>query len=492
VEPGTGGAQQSARVRTVVARAVELCREWGLAELPADLQRNSLDYYYLSVWPGLRHLRPATELTLPQRPSSVSYAYVHIPFCSGICDFCSYFLTTTRDAGTDARVERYLDQLLDQVRIHQRDQEIALTSIYLGGGTPSILTPDQLERLLGTLRELGVLTPGLVGTMELHPEVFGELASRTTKHRTERRLDRTLDVLARHGIRRVSIGYQSDDDALLDASNRRHQAEFLTDAAKHLRERGFTFNLDLMYGLPGQSVEAWVGALEAALTVRPDSVATYCTFVDPGTPLWRRASKEPTLLATPQTIQLCHIAAQLVLAEAGYHELPNDFYAVPTEDPAGFTQLALPSQGGSLALGAGAYGYYPGVQYFNEMSFGGYARAIAEGRVPVWRAAVLDPAEELARDIMFSFKNSPVLALPLFRDRHGTDPVTAYPGEFEELARLRLVEIEADRVRLTPKGRLVVEEIACRFAPHRPEGTVASRVEGNLIRKHHFAPTYSR
>jgi coproporphyrinogen III oxidase-like Fe-S oxidoreductase len=126
------------------------------------------------------------------------------------------------------------------------------------------------------------------------------------------------------------------------------------------------------------------------------------------------------------------------------------------------------------------------------MSFGGYARAIAEGRAPVWRAAVLDPVEELARDIMFSFKNAPALSLPLFRDRHGTDPVTAYPGEFEELARLRLLDIETERVRLTPKGRLVVEEIACRFAQDRPEGTVTSRVEGNLVRKHHFAPTYSR
>jgi hypothetical protein len=85
-----------------------------------------------------------------------------------------------------------------------------------------------------------------------------------------------------------------------------------------------------------------------------------------------------------------------------------------------------------------------------------------------------------------------LLSFPLFRDRHGTDPVAAYPREFDELVRLRLVEVCADAARLTPKGRLVVEEIACLFAVNRPEGTVTSRVAANLVRKHHFAPTYAR
>jgi coproporphyrinogen III oxidase-like Fe-S oxidoreductase len=124
------------------------------------------------------------------------------------------------------------------------------------------------------------------------------------------------------------------------------------------------------------------------------------------------------------------------------------------------------------------------------MSFAGYGRAIAEGRAPVWRAAVLTGAEELARDVMFSLKNAPSLNLALFRERHGTDPVAAYPRQFDELVRLGLVTVDDAAARLTAKGRLMVEEVACLFAPHRPEGTVSSRVEGNLVRKHHFAPTY--
>jgi oxygen-independent coproporphyrinogen-3 oxidase len=465
-------------VGKIVAQARELFRQWDVAGLPPYLRRNSLDHYYLSVWPGLRHLQPVAGLALPPRPREVSYAYVHIPFCSGVCDFCSFVLTTTRDAGSDARLDRYLDRLLAQARIHQRDMDIGLTSVYIGGGTPSILAPHQLARLLDGLRDL--FAPQRAGTMELHPELFAD----------NERLDRTLGMLAEAGITRVSIGYQSDDDALLDATNRRHHGGFLPHAAAALRQRGFLFNVDLMYGLPGQGLDAWAGTLASTLDVQPDSISTYFTFVDHGTPLRRRVERKPSLLADTDTAQLCHIAAQVALEDAGYHELPNDFYARPSEDPRTFDQVALPSAANSLALGVGAYGYYPGVQYFNEISFAGYSQAIDAGRAPLWRAAALTPAEELARDVMFSLKNAPLLSLPAFRRRHGTDPCEAYPRTVDELVRLRLVEVDDAAIRLTPKGRLVVEELACLFAPDRPLGSVGSRVEENLLRKHHFAPTY--
>ncbi len=467
---------------TTVDRARELYREWDVAGLPSYFQRNSLDYYYLSVWPGLQHLEPVQNLHLPANSGTLASAYIHIPFCSGVCDFCSYFLTTAKDAGADARVTTYVDQLIEQARIQQREADIAVSSIYIGGGTPSILHPEQLSRLLDGLAGLGIFAPSRIGTMELHPELFVD----------SERLDRTLDVLAAYQIRRVSIGYQSDDDALLDATNRRHHAGFLASAAEHLRGRGFLFNVDLMYGLRDQTIDAWVESIGTVLDVRPDSVSTYFTFVDYGTKLWRQVQRDPSLLSSPEHAQMCHVIAQIALEDEGFHELPNDFYAVPGEVPASFDQRTLPSHANSLALGAGAYGYYPGVQYYNEFSFAGYARAIAEGRVPLWRAAVLTPDEELRRDVMFSFKNSPLLNLPLFRSHHGVSPVDAYAREFDELVRLGLVDIGTDTVRLTPKGRLVVEEIACRFDPGRPAGAVTSRVDAHLVRKHHYAPTYAQ
>jgi oxygen-independent coproporphyrinogen-3 oxidase len=473
-------------------RADELFREWDVDLLPANLRRNSLDYYYLSVWPGLPQLSPAGELNLPARPATTRHAYIHIPFCSGVCDFCSYFLTVTRDAGGDPRVERYLRRLVEQARIHREETELALSYVYFGGGTPGLLQAGQWRRLLTGFADLGIFADGLLGTVELHPEVF---------HRETHGADRAevldvLDVLAEAGIKRVSLGFQTDDEDLLAATNRRHGAAFLRPALDLLRERGFAVNVDLMYGLPGQSLESWLRSLHAVRSLRPDSVATYFTFVDPGTRLWRGITDGKVPAVSHRQLQTQHIAARLALEEAGYVELPNDFYSLTDADPDEFVQDSLPSDANSIALGAGAYGYYPGVQHFNEFSFDRYNRLVDGGRPPLWRAAVLTPAEELCRDIMFSFKNAPALNLRLFEAKHGVSPLDSHGEVFARLGALGLVQADrqADRemVRLTPKGRLVAEEIACMFEPPRRQTPApASPGEAALLRKHNFAPTYS-
>jgi oxygen-independent coproporphyrinogen III oxidase len=460
--------------------AGELFREWDVESLPAHLRRNSLDYYYLSVWPGGADLGPASQLSLPVRPARTEYAYIHIPFCSGLCDFCSYFLTVSRDVGSDPRVPEYLDDLIAAASFHQTQTKLDLSSIYLGGGTPSLLYPEQMQHLLGGLSRLGVLSPQLIGTMEVHPEAFTDRG----------RMNALLDVVWAHGIRRVSLGFQSHDADILDGTNRRHGAAFLDQAMDHLRGRGLLVNIDLMYGLPGQSLESWAGSLELTLGAHPDSISTYFTFIDRGTVLWRRVQDNPAMLPSHGEIQTQHLAAQIALDQAGYHELPSDFYCKPTGDPAGFTQETLPSDANSVALGAGAYGYYPGVQFFNYFDFGRYREAARGGRDPIWRAAVLTPEEELCRDIMFSFKNAPALSIPLFTAKHGVSPVVSHADTFARLSSLGLVDVGGDKIRLTAKGRLVVEEIACAFAPRRQRHPAESRREAGILEKHHFAPTY--
>lgn len=464
------------RVAELVAQAEQLLREWDVAALPEHLRRNSLDHYYLSVWPGLASLEPIEELDLPPRPPRTEYGYVHLPFCSGRCDFCSYFLTVARDR--DPRIPTYVDDLLREIEIHQGETEVALTYLYLGGGTPSLLPPDTLTRLLDGFARAGALAEGLLGTMELHPELFDDAA----------RAAAVLDVLAAHGIRRVSLGYQSDEPGLLESTNRRHGIAFLTGALDLLRGRGLTVNIDLMYGLPGQSVKGWVATVASTAALRPDSVSTYFLFADHGTRTRRDIERGRVRLPDHLHVQSQHLAGRLALEEVGYHELPGDFFAVPEGDPAAFTQDTLPSDANSLALGAGAYGYFPGVQYCNHFDFAGHAAAVRAGRAPRWRAAVLTPHEELYRDVMFSVKNAPLLNRSLFHARHGVD--VGALAAMRELEGLGLVAVDDRAVRLTPKGRLLTEEIACVFAPPRAAAQPGSDREAALLRKHHFAPTY--
>jgi oxygen-independent coproporphyrinogen-3 oxidase len=336
--------------------------------------------------------------------------------------------------------------------------------------------------LFSALADLGALLPELIGTVELHPELFAEPA----------RSDELLDVLASRGIKRVSLGFQSQDEDLLHGTNRRHGAAFLADAVALLRRRGFLLNIDLMYGLPGLTPRSWLSSIQTVLGMRPDSISAYFTFVDPGTRLWRAVRSGRAQLPAHRDVQLQHIATQLAFESAGYTELPNDFYSVPSGDPTEFRQDSLPSEANSLALGAGAYGYYPGVQYFNAFSFRDYSQAVRSGRSPIWRAAVLSQQEQLCRDIMFSFKNSPSLDMELFRARYGSSPLDIFPTIFARLFDLGLVEHDTARVRLTPKGRLVVEEIACLFEPPDHSDTQPRHRPGDqLLRKHNFAPTYT-
>jgi oxygen-independent coproporphyrinogen III oxidase len=456
--------------RPVLAeRARQQYARWELAALPARLRRNGLDHYYLSVWPGLEQLAPLAEL--PPRRAPVRNGYVHLPFCSGLCDFCSYFVLVGRDR---ADMARYVDDLLRDLALNQERAEVALTTLYLGGGTPSLLGPDLLARLLDGMRAEGALADGLIGTAELHPELFADPA----------RAGETLDVLRGRGLGRVSLGLQSVDDELLAATNRRHGADFMDAALARLD--GFRVNLDLMYGLPGQSLESWIATLEAALARRPGSLSTYFTFIDPGTALHHRVVRGEVALPAHELVQTQHIAAQLALEAAGYRELPNDFWTVTEGD---FRQETLPSDANTLALGAGAYGYFAGVQFFNELSLAGYRAKLAAGRLPVWRGRRLSPAEELCRDVMFSLKNAPELDLARFAARHGATPLDSHPEVMALLDEHELVEADARALRLTPKGRLLVEEIACLF---EPPGHHARRSADRRVRRHNFAPTYSR
>lgn len=469
-----------AQAGEIASQAQALFDAWKLDALPGHLKRNALDYYYLSVWPGLLELDKADGLTLPGRPPKTESAYFHIPFCSGRCTFCSYFLAVVDEQRGRARVSSYVDQLADEVAIHADGTELLLSYVYFGGGTPSLVDPLDFDRLLGVLKKRGYLAKALQGTVEVHPEFF----------RDARRAGDLLDTLSSYGLKRISVGFEAGNDSLLTGTNRRHRSAFLESAIHILRSRQFTINVDVMYGLPEQSIDDWAETLSTVLAHKPDSVSTYCTFIDYGTAMWRSVDHGTLTLQSHRHVQTQHIVSQLMLKAAGYWELPSDFFAIPTGSPSSYRQDTLPSSANSLAIGAGSYGYYPGVQYFNEFHFGRYAFRVKSGEAPIWRAALLDDAEDLRRDVMFSFKNAPCLDGGLFRQRYGIVPWEAFDAEFSQLEKYGLIDLSKDCCKLTRIGRLLVEEIAMLFASRRGGSSDASPAEMRRMKMHNFAPTY--
>ena len=461
----------------LVEEAEALYEAYQLDRLPRALQRNSLDYYYLSVYPSISEMREVDPPGRPQYPELITNAYVHIPFCSGVCDFCSYYLVALSPRRT-AAIARYLEHVKLELDFHARHANLDIGYLYLGGGTPSLIPPDTLESFLEFIAERRYLSPDILGTVELHPEFFEDGAKAV----------RFLATLQRYGIGRVSVGYQASDDDLLHRANRRHTKAFMAGAMALLRSEGFLVNVDLMYGLPGQSLESWQTTLRDAIAFAPESISTYFLFVDRGTGLYEQVRRGKALLPSHRHIQTQHLMAGLTLTAAGYHELPNDYWARGVRDPGGFQQESLPSAATTLPVGPGSYGHYDNTQLCNVFDLGEYERRVEGNESPLWRAHRLSQDEAFSRDIMFSLKNDPYLDCGLFQSAYNRSPLEQYGPTFDHLLRLELVAIGAGRIALTDKGKLCVEEIAALFRhPNEPPENDVSR---KLLQKHNYASAY--
>lgn len=463
----------------LIADAAALYDAYRMDDLPRALRRNSLDYYYLSIYPSLSEMRPFDPVHRPPYPAVVTNAYVHIPFCSGVCDFCSYYLVAVSPKRR-AAVARYLEQVKAEFDYHARHTSLDIRYLYFGGGTPSLIPDEALESFLGYLAERRYLNPAALGSLELHPEFFAD----------ETAAARFLSTLRRFGIGRVSIGYQVSDEAILRDTKRRHTTGFMAGAMALLRARGFLVNIDLMYGLPGQSHTGWAATLADAVGFMPDSIATYFLFVDRGTGLYERVRRGMVVLPSHRDVQTQHLMAQITLGAAGYHELPNDFWARETGDPASFRQERLPSAAMTLPIGPGAYGYYSRTQLANVFDLAEYERQMTVGGSPLWRGYRLSDDEAFHRDVMFSLKNDPYIDCDLFRSAYNRSPLAVFAATFERLAAHRLITVTGDHIRLTAKGGLCVEEIAGLFR-HPAIGPAAADFDpSQLLAKHNFAPTY--
>lgn len=465
----------------LISQAKDIYGIYQLDNLPTLLRRNSLDYHYLSVYPSLRQMRPLSPDNSLPYPDKVHSVYVHIPFCSGVCEFCSYYLLAISPKRR-AAVADYLELVKQELLFHQRHTQLDISYLFMGGGTPSLIPSQALSSFLCFLEEQQMLNPNLLGTMELHPEFFHNLAEAST----------FLNILKRFGLSRVSVGYQVSDEHLLQATKRRHAADFMASAMSLLRRHGFLVNLDLMYGLPEQSLASWEATLRTAVAYDPDSISTYFLFVEKGTITHQKVQKGQVHLADHRHIQTQHLMAQLYLESEGFHELPSDFYTRPEGDPAEFRPSHLPSNACMLPVGSGAYGYFNNVQFYNLFDLGQYRQRMIDGHSPIWRGYYLNSNESLHRDVMFALKNDPYLDCQLFEATYNKSLAAAFAPQWAMLQKLGLVEMDGRRIQLTAKGRLCVEEISSLFrCPHITEAnTPIADSERALLDKHNYSPTY--
>jgi oxygen-independent coproporphyrinogen-3 oxidase len=366
--------------------------------------------------------------------------YLHIPFCRQRCDFCAFYLEVHREPAAEA----FCRAMHTEIRLYAADpalQERDVVSVYVGGGTPTALKADQLTALLTAVRQSFSLLPDCEVTVEAHPGTVTEAS---------------LCALRHAGATRISFGVESMDDDELASLGRPGSGAETSAALLCARASGFTnINLDLMYGLPGQTVESWRQTLLRCCALNSTHLSCYALTVEHGTRLAREIQREREP-APDDSLQIdMDQAAQHILGEAGYEPYEISNYA-----RRGFEcrhNLLYWTQGNYLGFGPSAQSYVGGVRFGNVPNLALYEDALAEGRLPIDGKTALRAEEQLRDAVIFGLRlrrGVPTSQLNGHAANYG------HVAVLNELRAGQLIEDLGERSRLTAQGRLFADTIA--------------------------------
>ena len=372
-------------------------------------------------------------------------AYLHVPFCRTKCLYCDF----NTYAGKERLIGEYVAALAGEIA--RRAGEAAgqpLRSVYFGGGTPSLLAAAQVRRLLDTLRRTCGVAPDAEVTLEANPGTFGAAY---------------LEALAAGGVTRLSLGVQSLDDETLRRLARTHSADRALADVRLARRVGLrSVNFDLIYGLPWQTTESWLADLQRALETEPDHVSLYALMVEEGTPLATLVAKGRWQVPDADAVADMYEAALPVLSRAGFVHYEVSNWAWPGYESR--HNLVYWRNEAYLGCGAGAHSYAGGRRWWNVKPIEGYIRRIAAGESAAAGEERLSPAEQIGETAILALRlRHEGIDFDRFQARFGVEPRARWREQLAELSALGLLEVDAQRARLSDAGLLVSNEIGARF-----------------------------
>ena len=365
--------------------------------------------------------------------------YVHVPFCLTRCGYCDFNTYTAAELGGGGSRAGFAAAALAEIDLAARTLGPGappVDTVFFGGGTPTLLAPEDLAAILAGIDARFGLAPGAEVTTEANPDSVDP---------------RSLDVLRRAGFTRISLGMQSAAPGVLATLERTHTPGRAQDAAREARAAGFAHvSLDLIYGTPGETAADWQASLDAALSAGPDHVSAYGLIVEPGTRLAARVRRGE--LPAPDDDELAdrYLAAERALGAAGmaWYELCN---WATTADGQCRHNLGYWRGTDWWGVGPGAHSHVGGTRWWNVRHPSGYARRLAAGGSPVDDREVLTPEIRRFERVMLET-----------RLVEGMDPAVLTPAGARAAARLRADGLLGDdpaRVTLTLDGRLKADAV---------------------------------
>jgi putative oxygen-independent coproporphyrinogen III oxidase len=371
-------------------------------------------------------------------PSSQSLGfYLHVPFCVQRCHYCS-FNTAPLEAGQMDPYLRALHGELDVLGGLSWAGDVTIATVFLGGGTPSLLEPEALAAILDDLRARWRLADGAEVTVECNPESV------------------TRERLARYraaGVTRVSLGVQALDDTVLKTLGRLHDARGARAAFDAAREAGYDdVSVDVMYGLPGLAVDAWVSDVERVLAWDPDHVSAYALTLDGGSP-WGAGGVEN--LPAEDDVVAQYWALTRAAAARGFEHYEISNYARPGHRAR--HNLGYWRAGEYLAAGPGACGFVGDVRYGNIKPLTRWRAAVDAGTLPVETSERLTPRQRLAERLILGLRTSDGVPAARLAERTASEPALA--RRIDEWERAGHLVADGARVRLTESGFILSDAL---------------------------------
>jgi len=362
--------------------------------------------------------------------------YVHVPFCRTKRPYCDFYSITGPD-----QIPAFLKALEQEARLY-RGQFAAFDTLYLGGGTPSLLSGAEIAALVQGVRRHFSFASVTEFSLEANPDDISP---------EKLRLWRDL------GVNRLSLGAQSFNEGELAFLKRRHTAAQTLEAISLIRAAGFeNLGLDLIYGLPGQTPDAWLRTLEQALSSAPEHLSCYQLTLAPGTPLSRQAARGQAALPDEESQRALFLLTCEFLTGRGFLQYEVANFA-RGEGSRCRHNLKYWRRQSYLGLGPAAHSFQGGRRWWNHRGLAAYGAALAAGRAPRAGRETLTPEQVRLETVYLGF-----------RTREGVDlkVIESQPGWGRVLSRLQeegLLRLENGRVAATPRGLVVADRLPLLF-----------------------------
>lgn len=389
--------------------------------------------------PGQDRVAPPVT---PESGEGAPGLYVHIPFCRTKCGYCSFTSYPCRHeppAGYLTAVNAEARRMAAQPWPLARQ----FTTLFIGGGTPTIYGGSDLAELIGELRSLFAFAA--------HPEITVECNPNTISRET-------LTALKAAGVNRLSIGVQAFSDRLLNAIGRSHTRAEALAAIRLAREAGFdNLNLDLIFGLPGQAIADLRESLADALAFRPEHLALYELMIEEQTPFARLAAAGKLRLPDDEAMADMDILAQEMLASHGLIRYEISNYARPGRECV--HNLNYWRNGSYLGLGAAAVSSLNGLRLRNVAAPERYMALVHNGKAPYAEAEALGCAARFRETVIMGLRLPGGVAIPELAARFGLTPRDYYGTTVEKLVAQGMLAFADNRMRLTPHGLPVANQV---------------------------------